>query len=100
VLDALRSLRDDLGRLDRAVRAVRTKQVFQKSIKDGTRGVVDSYFRGVRDQILVAGLTQAELAAVDAEMQHLLDIGQKSSTVGTYRSQFKCNRCLMPVLTG
>jgi hypothetical protein len=89
MLPIVREVSARLQRLDRVLRDIQTKQVFQKSIKDEAKNIVDAYFRTDRERLLLGGLTAQELSELDLGMQHLLEVAQKNSIAQTYRSQIK-----------
>lgn len=89
MLAAVRGLTERLLRLDKSIREVKAKQVFQKPIKQEARDIVDSYFRDTREHLVLGGFAGQSLSDVDASMQRLLEVAQKNSMVQTYRSQVK-----------
>ncbi len=89
ILKALRELSELVRRLDKSVRAITTKQVFQKPIKDETRNIVDNYFRSIRAQLNLAQLPAQQISDLDSSMHRLLEISQKKSIVQTYRDVTK-----------
>lgn len=89
MLETVRGLTEILGRFTKAVREVRSKQVFQKPIRQEARDIVDAYFRDARERLVIGGLSTQQLVDLDAGMQRLLEVAQKHSTVHTYRSQIK-----------
>jgi hypothetical protein len=89
MLDIVRDLTGRVRRLDKAVRAIKSKQVAQRPITQEARDIVDAYFREAREQLLIGGLTNEQVSHLDADMQDLLDIARKSSIVPTYRKRIK-----------
>jgi hypothetical protein len=89
MLPTMQDLADRLQRLDKVVRDVKTKQVYQKGVTQDVRDIVDRYFRADRERFIIGGLTARELSELDGGMQHLLEVAQKHSMVQTYRSQIK-----------
>lgn len=89
MLGTVRELTERVGRFDKSLRDVRTKQVSQKPVRREAREIVDLYFRDIREQLLLGGFERQGLADLDARMQGLLEIAQKSSMVQTYRDQVK-----------
>ena len=89
MLRPVRELMERVVRFDKSLREIKTKQVFQKSIQREAREIVDTYFRDVREQVLLSGFEPQGLTDVDGRMQQLLEIAQKNSMVQTYRTQIK-----------
>ena len=89
MLAAVRGLAERVHQFDKSVRAVTTKQVFQKAVKLEARHVVDLYFRELREQLILGGLPAQRLSDLDASMQRLLEVAQKNSMVQTYRAMAK-----------
>lgn len=89
MIDALRALGRRLRTLQASLGKVQSKQVFSASIKDGTRAIVDDYFRVHREPLRRGGLTDEALAEADLLIQELLDNANRTVAVTTYRRTAK-----------
>lgn len=89
MLGTVRELADRLRRLDKAVRTIKTKQVFQKPVREQARDAVDEYFRAVRDKLVAGGFSDDHLRELDSNMHRLLEVAHRNSTVKVFRATIK-----------
>lgn len=83
------NIRVSLNTLKALLSKSRSKQVQAKSIIDGARSVVNSYFDTTRPELSRLGLDNEGLGGVDTLMQDLLVLSQKGSLKKSYEQTLK-----------
>lgn len=82
-------LRTGLNRVKSSLSRSRAKQVQAKSIIDGSKAVVQDYFNAKRTELSQLGLDDESLGGLDALMQELLRLTQRSSLKSRYEQTLK-----------
>lgn len=86
MLDLVRDLSGRIKRLRKTVRALDGAQVRRKADRDEAQSIVDSYFRTLREQAQLAGLSTDVIEEIDDQMHALLDLSHKHSAKTSYDS--------------
>ena len=89
MLDELRSFQAELKGARTFLPKPISKQLFSAIAKDKFKEIVDFYFRVIRSALTKGGITDAELASLDFQMQELLDASHKNSRGTTYSNCIK-----------
>ncbi|MDI9434279.1 MAG: hypothetical protein QM570_21385 [Planctomycetota bacterium] len=85
----IEQLRADINRLKSSLSRSRAKQVQAKSIIEGSRTVIQEYFNARRAELSQLGLDDESLGGLDALMQELLRLTQRSSLKTRYEQVLK-----------
>jgi len=89
MLQSVRDLQVLVNQLDREVKRIRTKQIYQESVRESARYVVDMYFRTTRPDLKRISINEELLLPVDEVVHSLLEATHHRSTVGTYKDSIK-----------
>jgi hypothetical protein len=84
MIDSIRELQESVFDLKKSIRAVKSKQVTSRIIKEDVRKIVDSYFRNIRSLINETQSADPMILASDATMHSLLEASHLNSSVNTY----------------
>lgn len=89
MLELLRALAQRADHLRKSVKALDTPQVRRKADREEAASIVDAYFRDLREQLRIAGLSSDEIRSLDEAMHALLEASRKLSAKGTYEAHLK-----------
>ena len=89
MLESVRELEQRLGTLDKALRIVRASRIERSDIREATRGIVDFYFRVIRDLFVSAQVGADIIADCDAVAHELLEATHRKVATATYKSLVK-----------
>ena len=89
MLELLRALARRGDRLRKSVKALDTPQVRRKADRDEAGSIVDAYFRDLREQLRIAGLSSDDIRSLDEAMHALLEASRKLGAKGTYEALLK-----------
>ena len=84
MVEILRELQQQLRDFEKSLRKLNSKQVYQLSIQNAAKGIVDSYFRAAREMLLKGGVPSGDISVCDAQMHTLLESTHKRSAVSSY----------------
>jgi hypothetical protein len=84
MVENIRKLQELVKVLLDLLRKIKSKQVYQKSITQQTKDMVDNYFRNMRDPI-TNNINKSYITILDDKMQKLLAATHKNTTVNTYK---------------
>tara|TARA_R110002072_G_scaffold57508_1_gene147811 strand:- start:31 stop:846 length:816 start_codon:yes stop_codon:yes gene_type:complete len=93
VLQEIRELDTRAKALRKSVRALTTTQVRRAVDRTAAKGIVDDYFRVLRDLLEIGGVSSDVLTDLDTQLHALLDASHKLSAVATY------DKCLKQLST-
>lgn len=85
MIESVRKVQKSLEDLYSAIGKIHSKQIYQTHIIEGTRSVVDNYFRNARDILLHSNIDTAALSELDETMQSLLEATHKRTTLLGYK---------------
>jgi hypothetical protein len=89
MLQSVRDLQVLVNQLDREVKKTRTKQIYQESVRESARAVVDTYFRVTRPDFKRLSISDELLYPADGVVHSLLEATHRHSAVGTYKDAIK-----------
>lgn len=86
MVEQVRGLQKGTEDLQVALRAVRTKQVYQRHIIDASKALVDQYFRVVRDPLVAGNLDSTAISDLDVCFHALLDATHRHTSLTVYKT--------------
>lgn len=89
MLQSVRDLQALVNQLDREVKKTRTKQIYQESVRESARYVVDMYFRTTRPDLKRLSISEELLLPADGVVHSLLEATHHRSAAGTYKNAIK-----------
>ena len=85
----VRDLQTLVNQLDRGVKKTRKKQIYQESVRQSARAVVDTYFRVTRRDFKRLAISDELLHPADSVMHSLLEATHHHSAARTYKDAIK-----------
>ena len=89
MLQSVRDLQALVSQLDREVKKTRTAQIYQESVREGARAIVDTYFRVTRPDFKKLSISDELLLPADGVVHSLLEATHHHSAAGTYKNAIK-----------
>jgi hypothetical protein len=89
MLQSVRDLQALVNQLHREVKKTRTKQIYQESVRNSTRAVVDTYFRTTRPDFKRLSVSDELLLPTDGAVHSLLETTHHHSAANTYKDAIK-----------
>jgi hypothetical protein len=89
MLQSVRDLQALVNQLDREVRKTGTKQIYQESVRESARYVVDMYFRTTRPDLKQLSISEELLLPADGVVHSLLEATHHHSAARTYKDAIK-----------
>jgi hypothetical protein len=88
-LDAWDQWWNELDALDLSLKRIPSAFVSQKAFREQAKSVVQSYFRGVRPQLIDLGIADDTIVQLDMINQEVLGLAAKTNRASSYRNKFR-----------